>query len=350
MDRLILYCRAGFEASCADEIMAMAGSSGIPGKVATGEGFVTFFPVGEKPVEVLARLNFRDMVFVRQWLVTGPALTGLPATDRVGPIMARVTALGVAVGKVWVETPDTNSGRVLSPLCQSLTRFLDKRLQAEGLLDPGASWQLHLFFLDTATVHVGLTPSTNGSVFHMGIPRLKMQREAPSRAALKLEEAMGHFLTPQDRQKRLRPGLLAVDLGAAPGGWSWYLLRQGLRVTAVDNANLAAGLLAGGQVRHVRTDAWRFVPPKPVAWMVCDIVDKPTRVAELVILWGRQRWCRETIFNLKLPMKKRFAALQHCQDMIHGALEQAGLAHDLRCKQLYHDREEITAHLHFHRE
>ena len=44
--------------------------------------------------------------------------------------------------------------------------------------------------------------------------------------------------------------------------------------------------------------------------------------------------------NLKLPMKKRYAAVQQCADLLRRRA--AGAPHELRIRQLYHDREEIT--------
>lgn len=36
------------------------------------------------------------------------------------------------------------------------------------------------------------------------------------------------------------------------------------------------------------------------------MVEKPAKVAALMAQWLVNGWCRETIFNLKLPMKKRY--------------------------------------------
>ena len=44
------------------------------------------------------------------------------------------------------------------------------------------------------------------------------------------------------------------------------------------------------------------------------------------------------MFNLKLPMKKRYDEAQLCFGILHDAVD--GL--EIRAKQLYHDREEIT--------
>jgi 23S rRNA (cytidine2498-2'-O)-methyltransferase len=72
------------------------------------------------------------------------------------------------------------------------------------------------------------------------------------------------------------------------------------------------------------------------------MVEQPRRVAELVARWLAQRWCRYAIFNLKLPMKKRYEETRACLDLIAARLAAAGAAADLRARQLYHDREEIT--------
>src|SRR6185503_204959 len=62
--------------------------------------------------------------------------------------------------------------------------------------------------------------------------RVHVPEAAPSRAAMKLVEA----LTWLDRSPE--SGDLCVDLGAAPGGWTWVLLERRARVIAVDPANL----------------------------------------------------------------------------------------------------------------
>src|SRR3546814_12142776 len=41
-------------------------------------------------------------------------------------------------------------------------------------------------------------------------------------------------------------------------------------------------------------------------WMVCDMVEQPRRVAARMGEWFANGWCRQAIFNLKLPMKKRW--------------------------------------------
>jgi len=65
-------------------------------------------------------------------------------------------------------------------------------------------------------------------------------------------------------------------------------------------------------------------------------------VADLMSDWLVNRWCRATIFNLKLPMKKRYVEVYKCLALIEDKLRKAGFAYELQCKHLYHDREEVT--------
>ena len=48
------------------------------------------------------------------------------------------------------------------------------------------------------------------------------------------------------------------------------------------------------------------------------------------------------VANLKLPMKKRYAEVQEAFERIHAIARRAGSQVEIRAKQLYHDREEIT--------
>ena len=98
-------------------------------------------------------------------------------------------------------------------------------------------------------------------------------------------------------------------------------------------------------VKHLRQDGFRFRPPHPVDWLVCDMVERPGRVAELMADWLAEGAARQAVFNLKLPMKKRAEALSDALERIDARMLAAGLAYTLQVKQLYHDREEVTVYL-----
>ena len=198
----------------------------------------------------------------------------------------------------------------MSTLTRALAPRLEAALRERGVLqaagpdhatEVGAN--LHALFVDGAHAYVGASVAPWASRWTMGIPRLRMPGGAPSRSTLKLAEAIVTFLGERESDL-LRAGMRAVDLGAAPGGWTWQLARRGLTVTAVDNGPLKGEVRDDPLVTHLRTDGLAYLPKRPVDWMVCDIVEQPSRIASLVARWIGEGHARQAIFNLKLPMKK----------------------------------------------
>jgi 23S rRNA (cytidine2498-2'-O)-methyltransferase len=345
--RLLLYCRAGFERECAQELTAVAGEMGVEGfvKARPESAFAVFAAHQDDMGADFARhVEFARLVFPRQMVRVLEPLT-LAESDRVAPIAAAARAIGRRFSALRIEMPDTNDGKALSTLTRPLTPHLERGLKRAGveIADETADERLHVFFFGSLACYVGVSNAANSSRWPMGIPRLRMPRAAPSRSTLKLAEALDEFLDEKERASRLAPGMTAVDLGASPGGWTWQLVQRGLMVTAVDNGAMDPALLETGQVKHRRDDGFHFTPAQPVDWMVCDMVESPSRIARLAAGWIAQEWCRESIFNLKLPMKKRWEEVQRCRAIIDEAL--GGGGYFLRVKQLYHDREEVTCYL-----
>ncbi len=344
---LLLYCRAGFERECAQEITAAAASMGVDGfvKARPDSAFAVFQAHQEDMgAELGAHLEFGRLIFPRQVVRVLEPLT-LGEADRVTPIVAAAKQLGRSFSALWIEMPDTNDGKSLSTLTRPLAPHLERGLRKAGIdfEDAEAPHRLHVFFVGSLACYVGVCDAGNSSRWPMGIPRHRLPRQAPSRSTLKLAEAIDEFLDEKERAKRLVPGMTAVDLGASPGGWTWQLVQRGLIVIAVDNGDIDQELLDSGQVKHRRDDGFHFTPAEPVDWMVCDMVESPSRIARLAARWIAQGWCRESIFNLKLPMKKRWEEVERCRGIIDEAL--GGGGYYLRMRHLYHDREEITVYL-----
>jgi 23S rRNA (cytidine2498-2'-O)-methyltransferase len=298
-------------------------------------------------------------MFVRSLFVgSGPHRLFDPATtrgrpDRVAPLLALVATKRErhderAFDVLRLETADTNEGKEMSAIARALAPPLADALRAQGALaaserDAARAPNLHVLFADGAHAYVGVSKAPWASAWTMGIPRLRMPRHAPSRSTLKLAEAIVVFLGEREAQL-LRSGMRAVDLGAAPGGWTWQLAQRGLTVTAVDNGPLKGAVADDPRVTHLRVDGLNYWPRRPVDWMVCDIAAPPSRVATTVARWLGEGLARQSIFNLKLPMKKRYDEALRCRAMIAEPLARAGIPHTLVLKQLYHDREEITGY------
>lgn len=346
----LLYCRPGFERDCVQETQAKQIEA------AADSGFVV---LQGKP-----RLAYAQLTFARQLIRLHGEVHELPERDRLAPLLAALPTEPQQFGTLWLETPDTNEGKTLSGFTRRFQPLLEEKLReqgrlsvrpepsgsargwhVEGLVDDTSLPRLHIFFPDKNRALIGTSEPHNSAATHMGILRLKIPHDAPSRSYLKLAEAFEVFLSKAEQEKWLKPGLNAVDLGAAPGGWTWQLVQRGLKVIAVDNGPLKGVAAEHPSIKHLRQDGFRYRPKQAVDWLVCDMVEQPAKVAALMAEWIASGATTRAIFNLKLPMKKRVEALANALDSVRKVLDAKGLRYRLEAKQLYHDREEVTVFL-----
>ena len=292
------------------------------------------------------RLNFKQLTFARQLLNLLAQVDELPERDRLTPLLAAIPASPEQFGALYLEVPDTNDGKTLSGFTRRFQPLLEEKLRATSrLTDDPTLPRLHIFFPDNHHALIASSAPDNSSASLNGIHRVSMAHEAPSRSYLKLAEAFEVFLDKKEQAQWLKAGMTAVDLGAAPGGWTWQLAQRGLKVTAVDNGPLKGAAATHPSIKHLRQDGFRFRPQRPVDWLVCDMVEQPQRVATLMTEWFVGGFTQRAIFNLKLPMKKRVTALNEALDSIRDALNAKGMRYLIEAKQLYHDREEVTVFL-----
>jgi 23S rRNA (cytidine2498-2'-O)-methyltransferase len=189
---------------------------------------------------------------------------------------------------------------------------------------------------DDRTAALGCGPSDQAlSLWPGGRARMKLGGDFPSRAARKLAEAFAWLgIAPGS-------GETCVDLGAAPGGWSWLLLEKRARVIAVDPARMDPKLMQNPRLHHVQGSAFEYHPDEPVDWLFCDMAWRPLEVAQMLGRWARRRQTRLLVANFKLPMKRKVEMVQRLRQV----LAASGFT-SIRTRQLYHDREEITLTAH----
>lgn len=333
-ERFLALCRPGFESDLAAELTdrcAELGASGFP-RATDDSGYVLWSNLQGDPSPLLDS----GLIFGRSFYPLTAAFEDLPEHDRIGALWPDL-ALQAPFAELFLEHADTNASRELARFLRGFRKALEPRLRQGGLLRADAGRRLHLFFSDSRHGHIGVSPARI-PLPEGGLTRLRLSPQAPSRSALKLEEALLRFV---GRGKP--PGLhSAVDLGAAPGGWSWQLARLGIKVTGVDHGKLSPALLDEYPVRHVSGDAFTWRPERPVDLVVCDVVDKPARTLALMQKWLVQGWARCALFNLKLPMARRYRESRALLDRLAEGLDTNRIAARIQAAHLYHDREEIT--------
>jgi 23S rRNA (cytidine2498-2'-O)-methyltransferase len=189
---------------------------------------------------------------------------------------------------------------------------------------------LFVFFADFGRVWVAR------EAYRHGQRRMADDDRAPSRSYLKVEEAY-HLLGVEPQA-----GESVVDLGAAPGGWSYSAAKRGARVIAIDNGPLKGGALDNPQIEHRREDAFGFKAPEGTRydWLFCDMVEEPHNVLRNIVEpWLGHGWCRRFVINLKFGRVDPLAFVRELRTP--GSLLVRRVS-DLRIRHLYHDREEFT--------
>jgi len=350
MSALLLYCRPGFEKECLAELTEAASTKGVFGwaNLETHSGFVLYETESADVVYDLVP----ELVFSRDAWPVFSRLHDLDPADRLSPIIEAVKAFLAEqnydqFGDVSCEFAEGDAYRATSKFAGKFVHPVRQALRKAQLLskkEDSSKPALHLFFKDSSQVLIGADKPRLRAVWPMGIARLRFPSSAPSRSTLKLEEAFIYFLG-NDWRQQLENCHTAVDLGASPGGWTWQLVNQKMNVYAIDNGPMDQALLDTGLVDHLLEDGFVWKPAKTVDWLVCDMVEKPLRVAKLMYEWLHQRHARYAIFNLKLPMKKRFHEWADIKEQLESQMAVQHPRVILRAKHLYHDREEITVFL-----
>lgn len=171
------------------------------------------------------------------------------------------------------------------------------------------------------------------SLFEGGFRPMRRIAGAPSRSASKLEEALAFM------GRYPNPGDTAVDLGAAPGGWSLVLARHGANVLAIDHAKLTIDpkLRIKGQITHEKANGLKFMPAEAVDWMVCDMVIGAQETLKILRKWLQAAATRQFVVNVKLPKDVPWMGVSLSIQLIESIDE-----YKIMARQLLHDRNEIT--------
>ncbi|MCQ4085604.1 methyltransferase domain-containing protein [Saccharibacillus sp. JS10] len=200
----------------------------------------------------------------------------------------------------------------------------------------GSDWIVSVYV--TATdIYAGISrPEDNLSDWSGGAIRFRREEGQLSRAKFKLLEAEREFGLDFSAYRS------AVDIGAAPGGWTSFLLERGLKVTAVDPAKLHPSLLKMPNLTYVRKNANEVkFRENEFDLLVCDMSWSPKLMVQMVTdLLHALSPGGTAIITIKLMHKKPMALIK---DVI-SSFENSRLQVQ-RAKQLFHNREEITLYM-----
>ncbi len=169
-----------------------------------------------------------------------------------------------------------------------------------------------------------------------GMRRFAREDDQVSRSEFKLLEAIEVFgLTLSARG-------VALDLGAAPGGWTRILRSHAQYVTAVDPGDLDPRLASDRGIRHKRMTAEAYLDDEPDRFdvIVNDMRMDAQESARLMVAYARQLYAHGwALMTVKLAEKNRRTTLDRVFAILREAYTIAGARH------LFHNRSEITVYL-----
>ena len=211
-----------------------------------------------------------------------------------------------------------------------------KLLSADNTLEVKYPEQIISLYLKDNVLMAGLgLPSENLSRWSGGMAHYKQEIWEVSRSMYKLMEAFEVF------QITTAGGEKVLDLGASPGGWSSVLMRRGMRVTAVDIEEMSEKIKDQKALEFIKANIEEVdLGDKVYDMLVSDMSLNPTKMAKAfcrAAKWLKDDGC--AVVTVKLSSDKPVKALTDVKKIYSEIFEILG------CKQLFHNREEVTLYL-----
>jgi len=332
---MLSLCQHGYESLLEREL----GEAGLV-VLEKGAGWARADLVGHDPVrQALGEMAFPQVTLMAPRELKGESVNALAQQladffleslrgeriEAAWPCVFQTVAEVVGLGR-RASAVEKAFGELLKKKLSRITKLATPELPRGA----GQARGLFVFFADFGRVFVAREAWLGGQ------RRMADDELAPSRSYLKVEEA--YIILGREPQA----GETVVDLGAAPGGWSYSAAKRGARVIAVDNGPLKGGAVNNAMIEHRLEDAFRFQPAPGVVhdWLFCDLVEEPHHVMQNIVApWLAHGWCRRFVINLKFGHVDSLGLLREIR-----AAESPFVTHAqrLRVRHLYHDREEFS--------
>ena len=182
-------------------------------------------------------------------------------------------------------------------------------------------------------VYVGVTPreelSTN---YRRGMPHYAMKGEI-SRAEFKLQEAIEYYNLDLSNVHNV------LDLGASPGGWTHLLAEKGIKVAAVDPADLDARVYKNKNVKHYKELSQKFLTHYDGKFdlVVNDMKMFGDKSAHIVCNCAKNFESGTIlVMTIKLAETKIWEQIIAALDILKENFQIIGV------KKLFHNRQEVT--------
>ena len=295
--------------------------------------------------------------FMRPQLITWKVQGELPGHFRLGAWLAQVSGVSLGMAKTPQEVAE--GAALVKPVVlnviprevseegadpETWARVATVETEVRGLLDlppktlpsPGDTVVSVIVGAEGEPMLVGSHRHQPGDLADpAALLRLSLPVEAPSRAWMKMEQALDWLGIQNDLQ-----GRTVLELGSSPGGASHSLLSRGATVHGVDTGAMDARVLAHPAFHHLKIAAGDLRPgmvPDQVDLLVSDMNLEPRVVCQYVEKFASRLRPLGLILTLKINSAKVEAELP---DLIHRIRDWA--PGPVYVRQLPANRQEVT--------
>lgn len=149
----------------------------------------------------------------------------------------------------------------------------------------------------------------------------------PNRAYLKLWEVFATL------DLKIKPEDCAIEIGAAPGGWSWVLSQYFEKVYTFDRADLDPKVKKIKNITHVKGDAFKIDPDEfsDCTWLFSDLICTPEKIYETVQFWLAHGRVKNFVCTIKFKGDCDFEIIDKFLKIP-----------DSKVVRLYHNKNEVT--------
>ena len=236
---------------------------------------------------------------------------------------------------VQVSTDDPKNVDIVNAIHTAIQSYLSKRnikiVNSWKCANNAISIYIvnSILYIGISKLSDNITPWKDGKLYFS-------KKEIISRAEFKIEEAFNYFKIGHEI------GENALDLGAAPGGWSHFLCKKGLIVDAVDPAQLDNKITNIRSITHYKMSTQAFIKynrDKMYEIIVNDMKMDAKKSAKILcdvsMKLSKNNGC--CILTIKLPKSYAMKVIGETRHILESHFKL------VRIKQLYYNRSEVTA-------
>ncbi|GAA3404606.1 SAM-dependent methyltransferase [Paenibacillus hodogayensis] len=335
--QFVVTSNRGFAAYAQDELRALAPGTKFAELIA-GETYAMRIPLGRE--EAIAAVLRQEPIFLRHMHPIDAEIACAGTDGDIAPIVSAIVRLydpadrGAAIAVQIRKAEGFHPGYETGALRDAVSAALKEANETEMVVKDAK--RIVSVFLNNGVAYIGISPPEyNLSDWPGGAVRFRKEEGQASRAKFKLLEAEYAFGLDLSGFRK------ALDIGAAPGGWTSLLLERGAEVTAVDPAVLHPELLTHPRLTHLKRNAGDVqFPPDTFDLLVCDMSWSPKQMIKLLLpLLAALQPGGTAVITLKLMHGKPF---QTVKDSVRAMQPDMELH---KAKQLFHNRDELTVYL-----